>query len=179
MRSFNFGSIFFAAGLYLGYFLSNNQSAVLSDNTIQTCFTPGQNCTQFIISAIEKAQNTIHVQAYGFTSLPIANALKKASDRGVKVFVLLDKSNYQNENPATALLRSGENITVKIDFVPGIAHNKVMIIDNNTLITGSFNFTNAAQKRNAENVLKLHNNNIAQTYLDNWHSRDKKLAKQN
>ena len=57
------------------------------------------------------------------------------------------------------------------DKMPGIAHNKVIIIDKRKIITGSFNFTNAADTRNAENVLLIEDVNIAQIYLQNWLSR--------
>jgi len=57
--------------------------------------------------------------------------------------------------------------------MPGIAHNKVMIIDRKKVITGSFNFTNAADNRNAENVLLIEDSELAATYIDNWKNRAK------
>lgn len=64
-------------------------------------------------------------------------------------------------------------IEVSFDKMPGIAHNKVMIIDKHKIITGSFNFTDAADTRNAENVLLIEDANIAAKYLDNWLNRKK------
>lgn len=56
--------------------------------------------------------------------------------------------------------------------LPAIAHNKVLVIDDATIITGSFNFTRAAQERNAENVLVIHGDReIARRYAENWRSR--------
>ena len=65
----------------------------------------------------------------------------------------------------------------KIDSAHAIAHNKVMIIDGETLITGSFNFTRAAEESNAENLLVIHDKPLAVKYLRNWqdharHSED-------
>ncbi|MGC1854920.1 MAG: phospholipase D-like domain-containing protein, partial [Candidatus Aquirickettsiella sp.] len=60
--------------------------------TIQVCFTPGQNCTKEIIDVIDAAKQSIFVQAYSFTSAPIAAHLVAAKKRGVKVNVILDKS---------------------------------------------------------------------------------------
>jgi phosphatidylserine/phosphatidylglycerophosphate/cardiolipin synthase-like enzyme len=60
--------------------------------TLTVCFTPGGNCTQLIIQALHGAQRTVLVQAYSFTSAPIAKALLDAHKRGVKVQVILDKS---------------------------------------------------------------------------------------
>jgi phosphatidylserine/phosphatidylglycerophosphate/cardiolipin synthase-like enzyme len=56
-----------------------------------------------------------------------------------------------------------------IDARHAIAHNKIIIIDKTTTITGSFNFTKAAQERNAENLLIIRSREIAQAYLDNWY----------
>ncbi|OAJ33833.1 Phospholipase D precursor [Piscirickettsiaceae bacterium NZ-RLO1] len=56
----------------------------------QVCFTPGGQCTSLIVKAINKAKTSIYVQAYSFTSWPIANGLIKAQQRGVKVELLLD-----------------------------------------------------------------------------------------
>lgn len=134
----------------------------------QLCFVPGNDCTTKIIKQIANAKKEILIQAYSFTSLPIADALIDAHKRGVKVRCIIDKSQKDKTLP---LKLSIFNIDVYIDFPPGIAHCKVMIIDDARVITGSFNFTNAAQHRNVENVLFIENAEIAKEYKNNWHSR--------
>lgn len=57
------------------------------------------------------------------------------------------------------------------DDAVNIAHNKIMIFDGNTVETGSFNFTNAAQAQNAENMLIIDNTAVAAAYRDNWQER--------
>jgi phosphatidylserine/phosphatidylglycerophosphate/cardiolipin synthase-like enzyme len=59
-------------------------------------------------------------------------------------------------------------IPVKIDAQHAIAHNKVMVIDGETVITGSFNFTKAAEESNAENLLIIHDKKLASLYIKNW-----------
>ena len=119
--------------------------------TYQVCFTPGENCTQEVVDIINKAKKQILVQAYAFTSTPIARALIQAKQRGVDVKVLLDKTQVKTKySSATYLLNNA--IWVRIDAHPVIAHNKVILVDNSTLITGSFNFTKAANDKNAENL---------------------------
>jgi phosphatidylserine/phosphatidylglycerophosphate/cardiolipin synthase-like enzyme len=66
---------------------------------------------------------------------------------------------------------SGESWEVIIDKMAGIAHNKVIVIDKRKVITGSFNFTKAADYRNAENLLLIENKKIAEIYLKNWQKR--------
>lgn len=136
----------------------------------QVCFTPGQNCTGLIVSTINKAQKNIDVQAYGFTSQPIINALVSAEKRGVQVRIILDKSNLSGNNSAIPTIEAA-NIPVWIDYKVKIAHNKVMIIDSETVITGSFNFTSSAQNRNAENVLIVQDPQLAEQYEQNFQNR--------
>lgn len=140
--------------------------------SLNVCFTPPSGCGSLIAQEIVKAQKTIYVQAYGLTSISIIHQLKAAKDRGVLVRILLDGGNLSdNQQVLTELLKYG--IDVRFDKMPGIAHNKVMIIDNNKVITGSFNFTSAADHRNAENVILIEDANIASIYLKNWKNREK------
>ena len=130
-------------------------------------FSPNGECTDAIIRELNKAQNTVLVQAYSFTSAQIAKALLDAHRRGIKVDVILDKSQRtQSYSSATFLLNVG--IPTRIDAQHSIAHNKVMIIDGETVITGSFNFTKAAEEKNAENLLIIHDKELASLYTKNW-----------
>ena len=62
---------------------------------------------------------------------------------------------------------------MKIDAAHAIAHNKLMVIDGETVITGSFNFTKAAEENNAENLLVIHDKKLAERYIKNWQDHDK------
>jgi phosphatidylserine/phosphatidylglycerophosphate/cardiolipin synthase-like enzyme len=137
---------------------------------IQVCFTPGQNCTAEITEVIDAAKKSIFVQAYSFTSAPIVKHLIAAKNRGVTVNVILDKSQKSQRYSASHLLVE-QHIPCWIDYKPAIAHNKVMIIDEKEVITGSFNFTKAAQSRNAENLLIIHDSSLAKLYMQNWRRR--------
>ncbi len=117
-----------------------------------------------------QAQQSILVQAYSFTSTPIAEALVKAHARGVDVQVILDKSQVNYKYSVYPRLLKA-TIPVFVDSKPAIAHNKIMIIDGHTTLTSSFNFTAAAQKRNAENVMVVHDASISAAYRRNWENR--------
>jgi hypothetical protein len=94
------------------------------------------------------------MQAYSFTSAPIAKALVEAHQRGVKILTVLDKSNETDKYSAATFLNNA-GIQPLIDDKHAIAHAKVMVIDSATIITGSFNFTKAAEEKNAENLLVI------------------------
>lgn len=142
----------------------------LSRSKVSTCFTPPAGCTKFIANQIDKAEESIYMQAYGMSDALITTALINAQARGVKVRILLDRSNLKQKFSKLHELQRAK-IDVYIDKVPGIAHNKVIIIDKKKVITGSFNFTAAADKRNAENVIIIEDQELAESYLQNWLNR--------
>jgi phosphatidylserine/phosphatidylglycerophosphate/cardiolipin synthase-like enzyme len=133
----------------------------------QVYFSPRGGCTEAIVKELGHAKTSVLVQAYSFTSAPIAKALLDAHKRKVKVQVILDRSQKREKyTEATFLFNQG--IPVKIDAVHAIAHNKVMVIDGETVITGSFNFTKAAEEKNAENLLVIRDKKLASLYTKNW-----------
>ena len=131
------------------------------------CFTPGGNCTNLIVQALAEGKASILVQAYSFTSAPIAKALLDAHRRGVRVAVILDKS-QRTEKYSSADFLANQGVPTMIDAEHAIAHNKIIIIDGEIVISGSFNFTKAAQEKNAENVLIIRDQALAAQYTQNW-----------
>jgi len=121
---------------------------------IAVYFSPSGGATDAVVREVNTASQQILVQAYSFTSVPIAKALVDAHKRGVKILAVLDKSN-QTEKYSAATFLVNVGIQTLIDDQHAIAHNKVMVIDSATVITGSFNFTKAAEERNAENLLVI------------------------
>jgi len=136
------------------------------------CFVPdGASCQALLIEHITGARKQILVQAYEFTNAPIAKALVEAHRRGVDVRVIVDKSQVSGKYSSATFLRN-EGIPLVVDTQPAIAHNKVMIFDGAAVFTGSYNFTKAAETRNAENGIVLSGNNeLVAAYIDNWNKR--------
>jgi phosphatidylserine/phosphatidylglycerophosphate/cardiolipin synthase-like enzyme len=156
---------------------ASEPSKVFHDAAYQVCFTPGNNCTQLIVDTLNKAHDSIFLQAYSFTSVPIAKAVVEAKRRGVPVYIILDKSQGPKNKYSSAKYLLDNNIETYIDYKPAIAHNKVIIIDGKILITGSFNFTKAAQIHNAENVIIISDSSLAKIYLANWYdSRERSVS---
>jgi len=119
------------------------------------------------VDALNAARQSVLVQAYSFTSAPIAKVLVEAHKRGVSVEVVLDRSN-QSKQYSSADFVAHTAIVTLIDRAHAIAHNKVMVIDGATVITGAFNFTTAAEQKNAENLLVIHDTALAARYTENW-----------
>ena len=123
---------------------SKNTALILNETPVYVYFSPDGGCTEAIIKEINNAKSEILIQAYSFTSAPIAKALLNAHKGGIKVEALLDKS-QRTEKYTSATFISNAGIPTFIDDKHAIAHNKIMIIDRETVITGSFNFTKAAE----------------------------------
>lgn len=161
-------------------------AAALADTASQNAkvralFTPGDDIGAAIVQSIRVATNQIWVQAYSFTHKSIARALQEAVRRGVVVSVLADREQF--ERGASFLLRDLRlaGADVRLDGEHGAAHNKIIVIDAETnhamVITGSFNFTQAAQKHNAENIIIIDNDTaLASAYAANWRRHWKHAA---
>lgn len=134
---------------------------------VEIYFSPKGGCTDAIIREIKKAEKTIHIQAYSFTSLPIAEALVEASKKGIMVEVVLDKK-QRSEKYSQASLLIKSNISVYSDGKHAIAHNKIIIIDEKTVITGSFNYSKGAEFKNSENLLIIRSTELYKIYYNNF-----------
>lgn len=148
-------------------------SLLPASGMIEVAFSPWDDAEGVIIKTLQQARQAIYVQAYIFTSQPLAQALIAAHQRGVKVEMLTDQKMLQKTWNGQIPRLAGAGIPVWLETRHAIAHNKLMLIDplgpHSAVITGSYNFTYSAQARNAENLLILRGNPaLARAYFDNW-----------
>jgi phosphatidylserine/phosphatidylglycerophosphate/cardiolipin synthase-like enzyme len=144
--------------------------------TVQIAFPPFDDAEAMVVAAIEAARRQIRVQAFSFTSRAIARALVAAKRRGVDIAVTVDREQTYGGGFTRVPELAAAGIPVWLEVRYAAAHSKVMVIDADTresaVITGSFNWTSAAQRRNAENMLILRRNReVALAYLANWERR--------
>lgn len=146
---------------------NGNAPIPVATDQVQVYFSPKGGCTAAILDEIRGAKQYILVQAYSFTSAPIASALVEAFRNGVRVEAVLDKSN-KSANYSEATFLKNARVPTWIDGKHAIAHNKIIIIDGSTVITGSFNFTKAGEESNAENLLIIKSPELAARYIANF-----------
>lgn len=135
---------------------------------VEVHFSPGPDCAKAVVDLIDGAKTSVKLQAYRLTSLSIAMAIVKAKDRGVAVMVILDGA-QQSPKYSDGTYLSNSGVTVMTDRQHPIAHNKVVIVDEATVATGSFNFTEAGSS-NAENLVVIRDVDIAKRFADNFES---------
>jgi phosphatidylserine/phosphatidylglycerophosphate/cardiolipin synthase-like enzyme len=132
-------------------------------------FSPHGGAADAILEVIRNARQTILVQAYLLYSTRLAGALVRAHQRGVQVHVLLDANAQPHHPPVAAVARLvAAGIAVSLDAQHAWAHDKVMILDGAVVLTGSYNWTVAADKQNGENLLVIRDPQLAQVYTENW-----------
>lgn len=136
----------------------------------QVFFSPNGGAENAIVRNIDSTRSHILVQAYSFTSQPIADALIRAKARGCFVSIVLDKGQRKAKSSQWQHC-SEHDIPVAFDMRAKIQHSKVLVLDSSKVITGSYNFSKAADKSNAENLLILKDRALAIQYIQEWHKR--------
>ena len=135
--------------------------------SIRVYFSPNGGCEEAVISEITKATHTIDIAMYYLSSRQIAQALVKAKEKNVLVRIVLDQGQeIEASSKSGYLVRHGFEIRYHLGF--GLMHNKFAIIDGQTLITGSFNWTLTAQERNEENLLIITDQGTIEKYKDRF-----------
>lgn len=145
-------------------FLTNKYYVEINDIKINVFFSPDDNVEKNILKRIRDAKKEIVVMAFSFTSDIIGNELINASERGVKIRVLFERRGAGTSYSEFSKLKAA-GIDVKKDKNYYNMHHKVMIIDREWTITGSYNFSKNAAKYNDENIIIINSKDIAEKYL--------------
>jgi phosphatidylserine/phosphatidylglycerophosphate/cardiolipin synthase-like enzyme len=140
-------------------------------SSYEECFTPAQECTAIILRELDHAKKEILIQAYSLTDPSILTAINDLHVRGIDIKIIIDKNQVKAIKYLSML-----HIPLWIDRKVTIQHNKVIIIDGKEVLTGSFNFSKAANMRNAENLLIIKDKGLAQKYKENWLKRQLKSS---
>ena len=144
------------------------QAAVtLNETLVQAYFCPADNCAAGLIRELRKANHSIIFAAYSFTSAEIANELVLMAAASVNVSGIIEKSTtgskYSKHNALAA-----NSINVKLDSSKKLMHHKFFVIDDSVVVTGSFNPTENANIRNAENLIIIRNPELAGKYTNEF-----------
>jgi phosphatidylserine/phosphatidylglycerophosphate/cardiolipin synthase-like enzyme len=148
-------------------------TSIAASGTVQLAFSPQDDAGALVVQAIRGAKKQVLVQSFSFTHRQIAQALIDAKGRGVDVQLIADDEQIRRMERGLVPTIAAAGVATFVDDSHSSAHNKIMVIDAGmpqaVVITGSFNFTQAAQYKNAENLLLFRGNpQLTQAYLANW-----------
>lgn len=137
----------------------------LNDGTqISTYFAPENDTISPLLKEITSAKKSIYFMAYFFTHDKLGEAMRDRFQLGITMSGLFDESGLNAYSEYEPMQKAG--IPVRVDRSSGAMHHKVIIIDEETVITGSYNFSKRAEEQNSENLLIIKGNkDIARTYL--------------
>lgn len=135
----------------------------LNDKKIENYFCPEDSCGRHVINNLNEADNEIYFMTFTFTHDEIGETLVNKHNEGIKIKGIFEKFGKSQYSEYDNL--KNNNIDVKWDEYSDFVHHKVFIIDNKTVITGSFNPTKAGDTKNDENILIIHDNNVAREFL--------------
>jgi phosphatidylserine/phosphatidylglycerophosphate/cardiolipin synthase-like enzyme len=136
----------------------------IGDSLIETCFSPEDNCMELIIANIKEVQQSIRFMAFSFTHDELGQAVRAKAQAGVTVQGIFETRGSETEFSEFGSMKQA-GLDVWQDGNPYTLHHKVFILDDKTVVTGSLNFSENAANSNDENVLIIHNADIAKQYV--------------
>jgi phosphatidylserine/phosphatidylglycerophosphate/cardiolipin synthase-like enzyme len=142
-----------------------NPSLTIDGVKIENYFSPDDHAANQIVEEINSAQQSIYFLAFSFTADPLAEAIIARAQSGVIVAGVMEETQAESNIGGDYNLFVTSGVNVRLDGNPRNMHNKVIVIDKQTVITGSYNFSNSAETRNDENIVIIHNADLAAEYL--------------
>lgn len=142
-----------------------NPSVAIDGTEVETWFSPDDGVAARIVELVNEAQYSIYFMAFSFTSDPIGEAMRARAAAGVTVAGVMDDEQIRSNIGTEFDPFQQARLDVYRDGNPGQMHHKVIIIDGRTVILGSYNFSNAAETRNDETVLIIHDEQFAAQFI--------------
>ena len=143
-------------------------SVKVGDVLVEVYFSPDDGIASHLTELIQSAKESIFFLAYSFTSDELATAMLERAGNGVTVSGVFEEGQYESNVGSEYDRFKAEGVEVRLDGNPRNMHHKVIIIDGNIVVVGSYNLSGSAEKRNDENVLIIHDAHIAAQYLEEF-----------
>ena len=146
---------------------ADSQAALVNGTLIQVYFSPEDDVLDRIIPIVAGAQSNIRFLAFSFTDYPLAQAMIDRHAVGVDVAGVYEKTGSETEGAELRTFLCA-HVPVRQDGNPRFLHDKLIVVDDRIVITGSFNFSNNATDNNDENVIIIDNPEIANLYMQEF-----------
>jgi phosphatidylserine/phosphatidylglycerophosphate/cardiolipin synthase-like enzyme len=132
---------------------------------LEIYFSPDDHVARRIVELLRGAQRSIYFMAYSFTANDFGDILRQKAREGLKVSGVMDESQVKSNTGTEYIPFTEAGLPVYLDGNDGLLHHKVFIIDEQIVITGSYNFSSSAERTNDENVAIFFDPQIAAQYL--------------
>jgi phosphatidylserine/phosphatidylglycerophosphate/cardiolipin synthase-like enzyme len=131
------------------------------------CFSRVEQCDNLLINLISQARKSVYVAIYSFTRDGLARALIDAKKRGVEVKVVIEEENAYGQGSDYQMLKDA-GIDIRLDGNPALMHHKFMIVDGELVVTGSYNWSTAAEDRNDENFVVIRDKEVVDRFTQEF-----------
>lgn len=135
---------------------------------VEVLFSPEDGTAAHLEELLASADHSIYFMAYSFTSDPLADVLLAQADAGVDVAGVMENSQVKSNMGGEYETFANAGLEVRLDGNPRNMHHKVFIVDESTVVLGSYNFSASAEERNDENTLIVHSPALAAQYMDEF-----------
>ena len=132
---------------------------------VDTFFSPDDGIVNSLAPLLQSAEESIYFLAFSFTSNELGEIVRDQADAGLTVSGVMDEEQIKSNQGTEFDPFRQAGLDVLIDGIDGQMHNKVFIIDERIVVLGSYNFSQAAEERNDENLLIVYNEQIAKQFL--------------
>ena len=139
-------------------------TVTIADTKIECYFAPEDGVEKQVVARLAKARQQIAFMAFAFTSKPIAGIMEKRLKAGTRLRGVVEKRNAGSRYSVHKQLNAC-GADIYIDGNPNTMHHKVIVVDDHLVMTGSYNFSASAEERNDENLIMIHDPDLATTFL--------------
>jgi phosphatidylserine/phosphatidylglycerophosphate/cardiolipin synthase-like enzyme len=148
--------------------IKSANSALRQDNQRQdgsvAYFSPGDACRNVIMDQLRSSSDNVRLCVFTISDDLITDAILETHSRGVDVKIITDNDKSEDRGSDIEKLARAD-IEIRMDRTEHHMHHKFMIVDNNALITGSYNWTRSAAKYNHENIVLSQEPTIVKSFL--------------
>lgn len=142
-----------------------NPRVIIDGTPLDIYFSPDDHVQAGLLDLLGNARKSIDFLAYSFTSNPLGEAIRQRAAAGVKVRGVMETDQMKSDIGSEYDAFQAAGVDVRLDGNPGLMHHKVMIIDDQIVVMGSYNFTASAEKYNDENLVVIYDARIAGQFL--------------
>jgi phosphatidylserine/phosphatidylglycerophosphate/cardiolipin synthase-like enzyme len=140
-------------------------TVTISETRIDVFFSPDDGVLNALIPLLDSAEQSIHFLAFSFTSNELGDIVRAKAEAGLTVAGVMDEEQISSNQGTEFDPFQQAELDVLIDGIAGQMHHKVIIIDEKIVAFGSYNFSKSAEERNDENLIIIHDADIARQFM--------------
>jgi phosphatidylserine/phosphatidylglycerophosphate/cardiolipin synthase-like enzyme len=145
-----------------------NPEITLDGTRVDTFFSPDDKVLNALYNLLSEAKESIYFLAFSFTSNELGEIVRTQAETGLEIKGVMDREQIASNTGTEFDPFRQAGLDVRIDGNDGQMHHKVFVVDGKIVVLGSYNFSNAAEERNDENIIIVYNEKIADFFMEEF-----------